>query len=436
MCLVLLQHTTPSDEFDPAEFSAFYSELQAEIAESGDDVESVNEEEARELFLLMKAEYEEVMSADFDDLKSLMAEQAEDDTVYDLLEKAEKAIDGAASAQEDSVDAGSLGGDLSTNGVESNQREGDGSDLNTFLEQAAQSLSTMTVPLENPAEMSAEKSADAISSKAPALRDENFPQMLDMADLDEVAYDDVDEQLEELKQLLPAFSETRLRKIISTFRKSLADPSLLDLIPVVRERMPDYLTATWLKKMSLLTARYVVLKAEEEGLVDQHVMNSVLELETLSGSVDRALSFYETAFKENNLAPNDYSNRLVLQMLLRSNRLSRALAFREELNGSGRILDLPSYGSLVDYCSRHGQIGSSMMLLKECLSVHGSPPGEAYLSRLRVLCRKTGLDNELEMLAGKDPVQWLRHGEAHLKREMSKRGRRDVLFARNRLVQL
>jgi hypothetical protein len=37
---------------------------------------------------------------------------------------------------------------------------------------------------------------------------------------------------------------------------------------------------------------------------------------------------------------------------------------------------------------------------------------------------------------GEDPVEWLRHGEAKLKREHSKRGRRDVQLPRNVLLQL
>jgi hypothetical protein len=43
-------------------------------------------------------------------------------------------------------------------------------------------------------------------------------------------------------------SEKRLSKIQNTFHKSLEGP-LLELIPIVRERMPDYITATWLKQM-------------------------------------------------------------------------------------------------------------------------------------------------------------------------------------------
>ena len=79
-----------------------------------------------------------------------------------------------------------------------------------------------------------------------------------------------------------------------------------------------------------------------------------------------------------------------------------------------------------------------MLMLKECLSVHGSPPSEASLSDLRLLCRQAGIEDEigLESMIGKDPIEWLRQGERELKREYSKKGRRNVQLARNAMVRL
>jgi hypothetical protein len=244
------------------------------------------------------------------------------------------------------------------------------------------------------------------------------------------------DDLDELRELLPAFSDKRLSKIHQVFKQNLDDPPLLELIPLVRERLPDYITATWLKQMGSLTARYVVFKAGQDGLVDIHMLNAALELETRSGSLNRAMEFYENEYSRHGVTRNGYSNRLVLQMFLDNNRFRKALAFRDKIKESGADLDIISYGSLVDYCSRHGQVGSAFLLLKECVNVHGAAPGEAYLSRLRSLCRQKGLEDKLTVLIGNDPVEWLRHGEAKLKREYTKRGRRDVQFARNRLVHL
>jgi hypothetical protein len=138
------------------------------------------------------------------------------------------------------------------------------------------------------------------------------------------------------------------------------------------------------------------------------------------------------------LEPTAYSARLVVQMFVKNKRLQRALTFKNSIEMRGRTLDILSYGALIDYCSRHEQLGSALLLLKECLSKHEAPPGEAYLKHVRLMCRQADLIEEigLEDMIGKDPIEWLRHGEANLKRDMSKKGRRDINLGRNRLMQL
>jgi hypothetical protein len=121
-------------------------------------------------------------------------------------------------------------------------------------------------------------------------------------------------------------------------------------------------------------------------------------------------------------------------MLIENSRLSRALDFKHQVEGEKRTLDLPSYGSLIDYCSRHDQLGSAVMFLNESVAVHGSPPGEKYLSNTRVLARKLGMHDALQLtqIIGNDPSEWLKFGEKYLKREKSKKGRRDIQLAYNR----
>ena len=136
--------------------------------------------------------------------------------------------------------------------------------------------------------------------------------------------------------------------------------------------------------------------------------------------------------------PTAYSDRLVLQMLIKNNRLSRALDFKRSLENNGRVLDIPSYGSLVDYYARHNQLGSALLVLKECIDAHGATPSEQSLTKVRLLCRQHGLQEtvRLEALIGTDPVEWLRHGERFLKREMSKKGRRNVQLALNAAIRV
>ena len=125
-------------------------------------------------------------------------------------------------------------------------------------------------------------------------------------------------------------------------------------------------------------------------------------------------------------------------MFLKNGRMARAVAFKDMIESKGRKLDLISYGSLIEYYANRKHLGSSLMLLKECINEHGSPPGEKSLKKLRQHCRLEEIDRKvgLQELIGEDPLEWLRHGEENLKREMSYKGRRNVTFARNRLVRI
>ena len=127
---------------------------------------------------------------------------------------------------------------------------------------------------------------------------------------------------------------------------------------------------------------------------------------------------------------------MVFEMLVANNRLARAFAFKEKLEARGRNLDLASYGCIIDYYSKNAQIGSALMLLKECVSIHGSGPSEKYVSKLRRGCRELRIETEarLEDMIGKDPTEWLRDGIKYLRREKSKKGRRHVQYIQNRLL--
>lgn len=466
---------------DEAEFVKFYNELKEELASSVDGLEGVNEEEARELFLAMKDEYKEVLAMDFDDLdlKDLSSLGG-----IDLESFKDVGID-------DDGDPSSLSAPAETDGVNAlgaieelpiDEEELADKDFDTFFDELQDEWKEQGVDLgggDSSVPERAPQSSPAVGASssgthvslsgksapeeakspatgefvqvletAPAWSQNELPGTLAMQQgstftetievLDDAELDLRESQLVYLREVLPAFSENRLVKIQNTFNKSLGDPSILELIPIVRERMPDYVTATWLKQMGSLTARFVMHTASQENLVDVHMLNGVLELDASAGSLDRALEFHQTQFQSHGLAPTGYSDRLVLQMFVKNNRLQRALVFKQAVEGAGRTLDLQSYGSLIDYCGRHNQLGSGLLLVKECVAAHGAPPGEASLSQLRILCRQARLTDEIGLtsLIGPDPVEWLRHGEANLKREYSKKGRRGVQFARNVLLQI
>ncbi len=87
-------------------------------------------------------------------------------------------------------------------------------------------------------------------------------------------------------------------------------------------------------------------------------------------------------------------------MLVRNNRLSRALAFKQKVEEDGRHLDVISYGTLIEHYGNHGKLGSAMLVLKECLQVHGAPPGSKSLAKLRLLCRQNDMESKLRQ------IQW------------------------------
>lgn len=126
-------------------------------------------------------------------------------------------------------------------------------------------------------------------------------------------------------------------------------------------------------------------------------------------------------------------------MLIDKSQISRALDFKEnKIEKFGKNIDLLSYGSLIDYYGRHAQIGSAIMAIKECINVHGAPPGEKSLSKLRLLCRQSETIDEvmLKDLIGDDPLEWIREGERIYKREFSKKGNRQIDIPRNKMLNI
>ena len=249
-----------------------------------------------------------------------------------------------------------------------------------------------------------------------------------------------EEELAELREILPMFSDQRLRRILDVFREELGDPSLIDLVLVVRERMPDYINDVWLRKMSNLTASYLMAEAEQEDLVDVSFLNSILAMIASSGRINDAIAFHQTEFKRRNLKPTDYSDRLVFQMFLKLNRFQRAMSFKRRLERVSRKIDIASYGSLVEYCAERGQVGSALMFIRECINVHGTHPDEAALKRLRRLLNEAGIDDDPDVLSmiGEDPLYWirLRGPEMRLQRQRKGRKMNMVQQIRNATVQV
>lgn len=248
-----------------------------------------------------------------------------------------------------------------------------------------------------------------------------------------------EEDLAAIRELLPMFSDQRLKRILGVFRGELGDPSMLDLVLAVRERMPDYLTNEWLKKMSGLTASYLMAEAEQRDIVDSRFLTSILAMMASCGRINDALHFHQTEFQERNMEPTAHSDRLVFQMFLNQNRFARAMSFKQKLGFQSRTLDLVSYGALVQFCADRKQVGSALMFIRECINVHGTHPDEPSLKKLRYLCNQIGIDDHPDVLSmiGQDPMYWhkIYGAEAKLTRHHKKgMTAHKIMKVRNKLM--
>lgn len=178
--------------------------------------------------------------------------------------------------------------------------------------------------------------------------------------------------------------------------------------------------------------------AEKEGLVDSHLLNGMLRVHTNSGRIEPALRFYDTEYKKHGLPPTSHSDRLVIEMLVKKKRVARAFQLKQDIEKDGRTLDLLSYGSLIEHFGKTNELGSALLLVKECIETHGVAPGEKSLKNIRLVCRQESLTEivGLEKMVGEDPLEWMRRGE-ELKRVQNKKGKSSaVQYGMNRMLDI
>ena len=250
-------------EEDEAEFSIFFTQLKEEVAESGEDMD-VDEAEARELFAMMKSEFSEdelketFESDDGSDLGTDEDPVPEEDLALPTLARGRSRV---KKEVEDIVD------DLEGEWVEDEFDEEQMDPTNPDFPSAAQSKS-----YDNDDNDKLLQSASVTENVLRAFPDDEGRQHSQMFDPGQVATmlkerEDVAEQnyhlvehrggsslqhvndslpdelsedieLQELRQLLPGLPVSRLMKVQQAYQESLSDPSMLTLVPILRERMP------------------------------------------------------------------------------------------------------------------------------------------------------------------------------------------------------
>jgi len=105
----------------------------------------------------------------------------------------------------------------------------------------------------------------------------------------------------ELKQLLPGLPMNRIEKILDEFAAVLGYPSVLRLALVLRENMPDELSPQCLTRKNLANAQFLFAQASNNNVVDIHLLNAMLQVQTNSGRIDPAIRFHEMEFRNHKM---------------------------------------------------------------------------------------------------------------------------------------
>lgn len=110
---------------------------------------------------------------------------------------------------------------------------------------------------------------------------------------------------DELDIILNGMPPSRIKKVREEVNSSLGDPSILSLIPLLRENMPDYINTHWLREKNVVDAQFVMEKAKKDDVVDSHILNSMLQVLAKSKRIEDALVFYDDEYALHNIVSND-----------------------------------------------------------------------------------------------------------------------------------
>ena len=108
-------------------------------------------------------------------------------------------------------------------------------------------------------------------------------------------------RIRELQAALPGLPISRITRVAKTFEDTLGYPSLLSLVPLLRESLPDHISLGWLRRMNTRNADFVLRKAEEEDVVDVSLLNSMLQTKANACSLSEAQNFHRDEFRRRNL---------------------------------------------------------------------------------------------------------------------------------------
>jgi pentatricopeptide repeat protein len=140
------------------------------------------------------------------------------------------------------------------------------------------------------------------SSKVSSMNESMKPAIIDLNKNEVLAQEEIlDESADELDLILYGMPKSRIKKVRQEFKSSLGDPSMLRLVPLLRENLPEEISMHWLREKNVQDAHAVFDKAKEDGVVDIHILNSMLQVHAKAGRIDDALAFYDDQYRLHNI---------------------------------------------------------------------------------------------------------------------------------------
>jgi hypothetical protein len=275
---------TSSDSSEPEVFHKFLSELKAEATKNGEEF-NLTDAEAREFYELMQEEFLE--SEDGETESRALPDNVDDFRAY-LKEEA-----ASAGEEFDLCDA-------DVNELFQLMRDGACDTEESTMNRPEMSHAVNTMNTSN------------IEAREVVVSSSNVQE-----DLSTAVNDDPVRlmKIQELQQALPGMPLSRVKKVLRAFEQTLSYPSLLTLVPILRETMPEYITLGWLKRTNSRTAEFVLQRASDDDLVDPGILNSMLQVKANAGSLHETLQFHLEAFsnhrlvrERNRFLESDFSN--------------------------------------------------------------------------------------------------------------------------------
>ena len=135
------------------------------------------------------------------------------------------------------------------------------------------------------------------------------------------------EDSDDLDIVLYGLPKDRIDKVRDEFTLNLGTPSMIRLVPLLRENMPETIDKAWLVEKNLKDANVVMSMAKENRAVDSNLMNSMLQVYAKSSRIEEALDFYEHEFK----AMKKVSKPTILFSYCPQLRISTSLSYTTSL---------------------------------------------------------------------------------------------------------